>query len=92
MLTMGKYTNPYLYSALSILAEHPARILTLFNNQTFNDSGLYHINLCKDGVWRYIIIDDHMPVKSIAGRKQMLFMHSKEDHQEGKVEVWSALV
>ena len=37
-------------------------------------------------------MDDYMPVKSIAGRKQMLFMHSKEDRDEGKVEVWGALV
>lgn len=38
------------------------------------------------------MIDDYMPVKSIAGKKQMLFLHSKEDNKESKVEVWSALI
>ena len=77
-LSLGKYTNPYLYSALTILAEDPSRILGIFGNQQANENGIYHINLCKDGVWRYVIIDDFVPVKIYEGRKYLLFVHSRE--------------
>jgi hypothetical protein len=51
--------------------------MSIFNGQEATEEGAYHICLCKDGVWRYIIVDDFMPIKSIAGRKQMLFIHSR---------------
>jgi hypothetical protein len=35
-LSKGKYSNPYLYSALTILAEDPSRILQLFGDQEAN--------------------------------------------------------
>lgn len=70
-LTMGKYTSCAVYSALSILAEEPALILNLLSNQEINHQGIYHINLCKDGVWRYIIVDDFMPIKTSLRRNLM---------------------
>lgn len=36
------------------------------------------MNLCKDGVWRYIIVDDFVPVKLIQGKKLKLYLRSKE--------------
>lgn len=66
------------------------RVLSLFSNQQATEDGAYHISLCKDGTWRYIIVDDFVPIKSIAGRKQMLFIHSRED--EAVVELWPALI
>ena len=35
-------------------------------------------------------MDDFVPIKSIAGRKQMLSVHSKQ--AEGRVEIWPVLV
>lgn len=35
-LSKGKYTNPYLYCALGILAEEPSRVLQLFGDQEAN--------------------------------------------------------
>ena len=78
-ITLGKYTNPYLFSALTIFAEDPARVLGLFGGQQANEKGAYHVQLCKDGTWRYIILDDFVPVKSVNGRKQLLFVHSREE-------------
>ena len=91
LLSLGKYTNPYLYSALTILSEDPSLVLPLFGDQTINQEGIYHVNLCKDGVWRYIFVDDNFPVKSIAGRKHMLFLHSRES-EKGTVELWPSLI
>ena len=90
LLSLGKYTNPYLYCALCMLAEWPERVLALFGDQRVNQEGVYYVSLCRDGVWRYVIVDDFMPVKSMAGRKQMLFLHGRED--EKGVELWAALV
>ena len=46
--------------------------------------------MCKDGVWRYTLVDDFMPIKSIAGRKQILSIHNKQ--ADNKVEIWPALI
>lgn len=35
-LIPGYFTNPYLYSAIRILAENQTRVLSLFENQTIN--------------------------------------------------------
>jgi hypothetical protein len=86
----GKYTNTYLYSALTILAETPTQLLSLFGGQEFNEEGAYHVCLCKDGVWRYVVVDDFMPIKTNAGRKQMLFLRNREG--ESGVELWPALI
>lgn len=64
--------------------------MSIFNGQEATEEGAYHVCLCKDGVWRYVIVDDFMPIKSIAGRKQMLFIHSRE--AEKGVELWPALI
>ncbi len=36
LMHVGKYSNPYLYSALTILAEIPTKLLALFGGQHFN--------------------------------------------------------
>lgn len=36
LLARGKYSNPYVYSALGILAEEPSRVLQLFGDQEAN--------------------------------------------------------
>lgn len=59
----GYFTNPYLYSAIRILAENPSRVLSLFENQTINENGVYYVRLCRDGTWRYVMIDDMVPVR-----------------------------
>jgi hypothetical protein len=41
-------------------------------------------------VWRYTLVDDFVPIKSIAGRKQILSIHNKQ--ADNKVEIWPALI
>lgn len=38
-------------------------MLSLIENQKINDQGIYYIKLCKDGTWRYIVVDDYVPIK-----------------------------
>lgn len=48
------------------------------------------MNICRDGVWRYVIVDDFVPMKVAMSQKYLLFMKSKEVN--GSVEIWPALV
>ena len=49
------------------------------------------MHLCKDGVWRYIVVDNHFPLKSIGGKKQLLGLHSREG-VDGIIEIWGELI
>ena len=53
--------NPYLASALSALAEYPLRVQNLFEDQELSEQSIYFVKICKDGVWRYVILDDLLP-------------------------------
>ena len=55
-------SNFYFGAALSALAEKPHRVRKLFEKQEINPYGAYFVRICQDGVWRYIIIDDFLPV------------------------------
>ena len=88
-LTPEKFTSYAVYSALTILAEEPTLVLNLFGHQEINHSGIYYVNLCKDGVWRYIVIDDFMPVKSSI-RRTLMFLNSFPHNKMS--EVWAPLV
>lgn len=54
--------NFYFGAALSALAENPQRLMNLFGSQIYNENGFYYVRICQDGVWRYVIIDDFIPV------------------------------
>ena len=74
-LVQGKYTSSAVLSALAILAEDPMRVASIVGNQKVNDTGIYSLHLCKEGVWRYVLIDDFMPVK-VVQRRSLLFLNS----------------
>jgi calpain-15 len=59
----GAVGNCWFLGALSILAhQNPKLIRSLFPfNQEYSDQGVYLIRLCKDGLWRNVIIDDNLP-------------------------------
>ena len=61
--------NFYFASSISALAEKPHRIQRLFENQEINDLGCYFVRICQDGVWRYIIIDDYLPINEVDLKK-----------------------
>lgn len=59
----GDLNNYYLLSSLSIVSEKPSIIQNIFEDQTLNNqSGCYFVKLCQNGVWRYITIDDYLPI------------------------------
>ena len=46
---------------LSLLAEYPSKLYSIFNNHQFNQYGAYSVNLYKDGVLTEIVVDDFFP-------------------------------
>lgn len=51
-------------STLSVLTEHPERIMKLFATDQVNPQGVYGINMCKNGEFQTVIVDDHIPCNS----------------------------
>lgn len=78
-----------MYSALTILAEDPARVLNLIGTQELNQNGIYYVNICKDGIWRYLIVDDYMPVKILL-KRSLMFAHTVS--KDNTHEFWAAIL
>lgn len=47
--------------ALSCLSEVPGAIEDLFVLKKQNEFGCYAVKICKDGVWKEVVIDDYVP-------------------------------
>ena len=65
----GAVGNCWFLGALSILAHQKPDLLSkIFPfNQEFSESGAYLVRLCKDGLWRNVIVDDFLPCNRNAG-------------------------
>ena len=59
----GAVGNCWFVGALSILAhQKPHLVASLFPcEQEYSEYGAYLVRLCKDGLWRNVIIDDQLP-------------------------------
>ena len=51
-------------SALSVLAERPSLISHLVLTAELSALGAYQFRFCKNGQWRTVTVDDHVPVYS----------------------------
>jgi calpain-15 len=59
----GAVGNCWFVGALSILAQQkPKLIQALFPfDQEYSEFGVYIVRLCKDGLWRNVLVDDYLP-------------------------------
>lgn len=57
----GLLGDCYFLSVLSVIAEHPYRIMNLFVTDKVNDYGLYAVRICKNGEWKECVLDDQFP-------------------------------
>lgn len=44
-----------------VVETHPALVRKLFVTDEVNDCGAYCLQLCKDGVWQHVVVDDLFP-------------------------------
>lgn len=49
-------------AALTLMSSCSHRLTKLFGSQSVNSQGIYYVNLCVDGMWRYVFVDDRVPV------------------------------
>jgi hypothetical protein len=60
-IKQGSLGNCYFLSILSVLAEQPKRIMSMFITDRANEYGLYAISIIKNGEVREVVIDDYFP-------------------------------
>lgn len=60
-IQQGAIGNCWFLSALAVLAERPALIEQLMLSKEYNASGIYLVQLCRDGQWQKIVVDDFFP-------------------------------
>lgn len=60
-VVQGHLDDCYFLSVLSVLAERPHMIRSLFLVQEANPHGAYAIKLCRQGIWTTVTLDDYFP-------------------------------
>ena len=60
-VSQGALGDCWFLGAVSALAERPDLIKRLFITDEVNQAGVYCVQLCKDGVWHHILVDDVFP-------------------------------
>ena len=83
-IIQGGLGNHYFLAAVSAIAEYPNRIKKLFTTKEVSQEGIYCIQLCINGKWENLMLDDKFPVQPITG--QPVFNHCKSN------EIWLMLL
>ena len=50
-----------LIASMGVLSENPDLLERVFATKEYNPQGVYGLQLCVDGVWEDIVIDDRLP-------------------------------
>ena len=66
-ICQGKLGDCYFITCLAALASKPERILKLIKTESVNEAGCYVVNLCVNGTWQDIVVDDYFPVNPSTG-------------------------
>ena len=67
-----KLSNPNLFYALNILGANPDRIKKLFINNKKDSTCLFGVNLCHNGHYEQVVIDDFFPYNNKNNNKTFL--------------------
>lgn len=67
-IKQGAIGNCYFMAAIAALAENPQRVQRLFISRDVSPFGCYCLNVCDEGLWKSIIIDDLVPCYNADGQ------------------------
>lgn len=77
-IKQGSLGDCYFLSAISAVAEFPKRIARLFVSKKVPKCGAYCVNLCVNGIWQDIIVDDQMPINPDSGKLEFLELNNPQ--------------
>ena len=67
-IVQGSLGDCWFLGALSVLATRPELLADLFfKGATYKDVGLFCVRFFKDNAWRYVLVDDRIPVHDNKG-------------------------
>ena len=87
-IVQGHLGDCYFIACLAALTGKPERIIRIIKSGEVNKSGLYVINLCVNGYWQDVIVDDSFPV--LSGTNKLAFAHARM--KDGKGSLWVPLI
>ena len=53
--------HKYLFSAFFAISQRKRILRKIFEDQKFNEKGVYYAKICQNGQWTHIILDDFLP-------------------------------
>lgn len=85
------YAQEYLVAAMNCLSGCPKLLEKIFEGQSVSPFGIYLLRIYQESVWKYIIIDDYIPVIRTPSSPRPAFLSVKVP-EEGPVDVWPFLL
>ena len=84
-IVAGRYSSPEFLSTLCCLSENERNIKRIIEDQSVNSDGFYFVRVNQNAVWRYICVDDYIPIQ---GKVPALAC----SHLDEETDLWVALV
>ena len=70
----------------------PRLLERIFEDQSVNQFGIYIIKIYQENIWKYIIVDDYIPVKKgDNGKMEPAFLDIRVP-KEGPLDIWPFLL
>ena len=80
----------YLVDALNIMSTQPGLVIRLFEFTERTEQGIYSIWINFNGIWKEIVVDEHVPIYSLEEEGKAKFMFSNPNLE--KREIWYLLL
>ena len=81
----------YMATAFNAIGSSARCIERIFEEQTYNRHGVYYLRLNHEGIWKYIVIDDYIPV--IRTKKEIIPLFLGVRPPKSKyIELWPFLL
>jgi hypothetical protein len=65
----------FMATGFNALRTSPRCIERIFENQKYSKLGLYYLRLNHEGIWKYVLVDDFIPVRQIGRNYIPVFMN-----------------